>query len=208
MVVVEQVVGSGRAGKVHRRCPLVIACLVLLVWMTFSLRVFGVINRVSNIWEIGHSFSINQSRIILGFFCTTLNMVAITAKSEAASATSPIPTTNTTLNGVDGPKEKEKDLQPQEKEEVTTAEEKDTKAYNSSNGVTSQLCTWIASLQLEDIPDSVRTRAKYLFLDGIACALVGARVPWSQKAFDAMAVFEEKGKHVVIGYEEVGLPFS
>ncbi|OJZ82167.1 hypothetical protein ASPFODRAFT_196781 [Aspergillus luchuensis CBS 106.47] len=131
-------------------------------------------------------------------------MVAITAKSEAASATSPIPTTNTTLNGVDGPKEKEKDHRPQNKEEGTAAEEEEkvTKAYNSSNGVTSQLCTWIASLQLEDIPDSVRTRAKYLFLDGIACALVGARVPWSQKAFDAMAVFEEKGKHVVIGYEE------
>lgn len=135
-------------------------------------------------------------------------MVAITAKSEAASATSPIPTTNTTLNGVDGPKEKEKDHRPQNKEEGTAAEEEEkvTKAYNSSNGVTSQLCTWIASLQLEDIPDSVRTRAKYLFLDGIACALVGARVPWSQKAFDAMAVFEEKGKHVVIGYEEVFFP--
>ena len=43
MMVVEQVVGSsrGRAGKVHRRCPLVIACLVLLVWMTFSVCLWG-----------------------------------------------------------------------------------------------------------------------------------------------------------------------
>ncbi|EHA28565.1 hypothetical protein CBS63078_1698 [Aspergillus niger] len=131
-------------------------------------------------------------------------MVTITAKSEAASATSPISsnTITTTLNGVGDPKNKEKDLQLQEKEGEEEEISKETKAYNSSNGVTSQLCTWIASLQLDDIPDSVRTRAKYLFLDGIACALVGARVPWSQKAFDAMTAFEERGKHVVIGYEE------
>lgn len=135
-------------------------------------------------------------------------MVTITAKSEAASATSPISsnTITTTLNGVGDPKNKEKDLQLQEKEGEEEEISKETKAYNSSNGVTSQLCTWIASLQLDDIPDSVRTRAKYLFLDGIACALVGARVPWSQKAFDAMTAFEERGKHVVIGYEEVFLP--
>ncbi|PYH96174.1 cis-aconitic acid decarboxylase [Aspergillus ellipticus CBS 707.79] len=74
--------------------------------------------------------------------------------------------------------------------------------YNADGGVTSQLCSWIDGLTLEDIPEAVRTRAKYLFLDGLACALVGARVPWSQKAFDAMRNFEAPGKHVVIGYEE------
>ncbi|KAL5357223.1 2-methylcitrate dehydratase PrpD [Aspergillus floccosus] len=74
--------------------------------------------------------------------------------------------------------------------------------YNAQTSVTSQLCDWIDTLTLEDIPDRVRTRAKYLFLDGIGCALVGARVPWSEKAFDAMCMFEDPGRHVVVGYEE------
>lgn len=79
----------------------------------------------------------------------------------------------------------------------------ETTAYNAEGGITSQLCTWIEALNLDDVPDPVRTRAKYLFLDGIACALVGARVPWSAKAFEALSSFEDPGRHVVIGYEEV-----
>lgn len=70
-------------------------------------------------------------------------------------------------------------------------------------GVTSQLCKWIESLKLEDIPDTVRTRAKYLILDGIGCALVGAKVPWSSAAFDAFTGFDDPGRHVIIGYKTV-----
>lgn len=78
-----------------------------------------------------------------------------------------------------------------------------TSAYNAEGGVTNQLCTWIEALDLDKVPEPVRTRAKYLFLDGIASALVGARVPWSAKAFEALSSFEDPGRHVVIGYEEV-----
>lgn len=70
-------------------------------------------------------------------------------------------------------------------------------------GVTTQLCDWIHGLKLEDIPVDVQTRAKYLILDGLACALTGARVPWSADAAKAVLEFEEPGKHVVIGYKEV-----
>ena len=70
-------------------------------------------------------------------------------------------------------------------------------------GVTTQLCDWIHGLKLEDVPLHVQTRAKYLILDGLACALTGARVPWSVDAAKAVLEFEEPGKHVVIGYKEV-----
>lgn len=72
-------------------------------------------------------------------------------------------------------------------------------------GVTTQLCDWIHGLKLEDVPVHVQTRAKYLILDGLACALTGARVPWSVDAAKAMLEFEEPGKHVLIGYKEVFL---
>lgn len=73
-------------------------------------------------------------------------------------------------------------------------------------GVTTQLCDWIHGLKLEDIPEHVQTRAKYLILDGLACGLTGARVPWSAEAAKAVFEFEEPGKHVLIGYKEV-FPF-
>ena len=114
-------------------------------------------------------------------------MVVVAVQSQTAASAAP----STISNGID-------------KETHTKAQE--TTPYNADGGVTSQLCGWIAGLQLDDIPEAVRTRAKYLVLDGLACALVGARVPWSQKAFDAMRAFEAPGKHVVIGYEEVCYP--
>ena len=70
-------------------------------------------------------------------------------------------------------------------------------------GITTQLCDWIHGLKLEDVPVDVQTRAKYLILDGLACGLTGARVPWSADAAKAIIEFEEPGKHVLIGYKEV-----
>ncbi len=70
-------------------------------------------------------------------------------------------------------------------------------------GVTEQLCQWIHQITLEDVPDLVQERAKHLILDGIACGLVGAHVPWSEEAFSAINQFEARGEHAIIGYEEV-----
>ena len=70
-------------------------------------------------------------------------------------------------------------------------------------GVTTQLCNWIHSLKLEDVPLDVKTRAKYLVLDGLACALNGAHVPWSEQAAEAMLAFEEPGQHALFGWNNV-----
>ncbi|KAL5093966.1 hypothetical protein Trisim1_009438 [Trichoderma cf. simile WF8] len=67
---------------------------------------------------------------------------------------------------------------------------------------TGQLCTWISSLTYNDIPENLRIRAKYLILDGIACGLVGAHLPWSEKATQALIDLElTEGSAGVIGYE-------
>ena len=70
-------------------------------------------------------------------------------------------------------------------------------------GVTEELSQWIQRTTIEDVPESVRQRAKHLILDGIACGVVGARVPWSEEAFNAINQFEARGEHAIIGYKEV-----
>src|ERR1700743_390286 len=66
-------------------------------------------------------------------------------------------------------------------------------------GPTGQLATWVAELTLDDVPQIVVERAKHLLLDGIGCALVGAQLPWSRIATDAVLGLESAGDTVVIG---------
>ncbi len=75
-------------------------------------------------------------------------------------------------------------------------------------GATGALCTWADALTFSSVPADVKTRAKYLLLDGIGCALVGAHLPWSAKA--AMAIFEMEpaGTSEVIGWEKRISPLS
>jgi aconitate decarboxylase len=65
--------------------------------------------------------------------------------------------------------------------------------------VTWELAGWLAGLRLEDIPDDVRERARHVLLDGIACALVGARLEWSDLATEAVCALESAGECVLIG---------
>lgn len=58
-------------------------------------------------------------------------------------------------------------------------------------GPTGLLATWVAELTLDDVPPPVVDRAKHLLLDGIGCALVGAQLPWSRIATDAVLALEE-----------------
>lgn len=74
-------------------------------------------------------------------------------------------------------------------------------------GETGKLCTWINSIELSQIPDEIKTRAKYLILDGVACALVGAHFPWSEKAANAIFDMESSGSCNIIGWERVRPPF-
>ena len=52
-------------------------------------------------------------------------------------------------------------------------------------GPTGPLSSWLANTTLDDVPATVRERAKHLILDGIACALVGAQLPWSRTGVKA-----------------------
>lgn len=74
---------------------------------------------------------------------------------------------------------------------------------SDSPGVTKELCSWIHSLTIDDIPAAVKTRAKYLILDGICCALVGAHLPWTEKAVDALLAIEPQGNCTIWGHEKV-----
>ncbi|MGW4587797.1 MmgE/PrpD family protein [Amycolatopsis thermoflava] len=69
------------------------------------------------------------------------------------------------------------------------------------DGVTGRLATWIAGLRHDDIPDAVRERARHLLLDGLVCALVGARLPWSERAVDAVLALEGKGDVPLLGWD-------
>lgn len=73
------------------------------------------------------------------------------------------------------------------------------------SGPTGKLCLWIESITLSSIPESIKTRAKYLLLDGIACALVGAHLPWSEKAASVVLEMEPAGNCAVFGWEKASL---
>ena len=72
-------------------------------------------------------------------------------------------------------------------------------AATDPNGPTGRLATWVADLTFDDVPPNVVERAKHLLLDGVGCALVGAQLPWSRIATDAVLGLESPGDTVVIG---------
>jgi aconitate decarboxylase len=74
---------------------------------------------------------------------------------------------------------------------------------DAGDGVTRALCGWIHRLCLNDIPEEIRVRAKYLILDGIACAIVGAHLPWTETAAKAIFSMESPGNCAVWGWEKV-----
>jgi len=79
--------------------------------------------------------------------------------------------------------------------DTTTAQ-----AATDPAGPTGQLATWLAQLSLEQVPSHVRERAKHLILDGIGCAIVGAHLPWSRTAVEAVLALEGGGNSSVIGW--------
>ena len=71
---------------------------------------------------------------------------------------------------------------------------------SAPDGPTGQLATWAAELTLDDIPVTIRERAKHLLLDGFGCALIGAQLPWSRTAVEAVLEFEGIGTAPIIGW--------
>ena len=66
-------------------------------------------------------------------------------------------------------------------------------------GPTGKLASWVAELSLSDVPAQVVERAKHLLLDGMGCALIGAQLPWSRTATEAVLDIDRRGDTVVIG---------
>lgn len=66
-------------------------------------------------------------------------------------------------------------------------------------GATKQLAAFLAATSLDDIPGSVLERSAHVMLDGIACALVGAWLPWSSLAVEAVAALDGPGRAPVFG---------
>src|SRR6266481_8259845 len=77
---------------------------------------------------------------------------------------------------------------------------KRARASTDPNGPTGRLATWLANTTLDDIPTSVRERAKHLLLDGIACALVGAQLPVSRKRVEGVTKLDDAGNAMLIGW--------
>jgi aconitate decarboxylase len=69
-------------------------------------------------------------------------------------------------------------------------------------GPTAQLSHWISTVTLQGIPSEILERAKYLILDGIACGLVGAHLPASEKAANVLLALEPAGDATIIGWEK------
>lgn len=65
---------------------------------------------------------------------------------------------------------------------------------------TGRLSTWISSVDLSSVPPPILTRAKYLLLDGLGCGLVGAHLPWSEKAARVLLDLEPHGTAHVFGW--------
>lgn len=76
----------------------------------------------------------------------------------------------------------------------------DRRQPTDPEGVTGRLATWVADLEHEQVPQAVRERSRHLLLDGLICALVGARLPWSERAVDAVLALEGQGNVPVIGW--------
>ena len=67
-------------------------------------------------------------------------------------------------------------------------------------GPTGQLATWLAETSLTDVPAGVTSRAHYLLLDGIGCLLVGAQLPWSRTAVEAVTALDGDGTSMIAGW--------
>ena len=83
---------------------------------------------------------------------------------------------------------------------MTTSRQGAGSATTDPAGPTGQLCQWLADFRLDQAPVTARERAKTLILDGIACAIVGAQLPWSRKAARIVQQFEGRGNCTLIGW--------
>jgi aconitate decarboxylase len=83
---------------------------------------------------------------------------------------------------------------------MTSANPSNPSKPSNPAGATGKLSNWIHSTNLSTVPAQVVTRAKYLILDGVACALIGSHLPWSTIAAKSIFNMEPKGSCTVVGW--------
>lgn len=76
------------------------------------------------------------------------------------------------------------------------------RAASDPKGLTGQLCHWGCDLKLSQVPEHIQLRAKLIILDGLGCGLIGAHLPWSEKAAKAVLEFEPPGNCTLLGWED------
>jgi aconitate decarboxylase len=69
------------------------------------------------------------------------------------------------------------------------------------SGPTGRLATWVAKTTLDDVPASIRDRARHLVLDGIACALVGAQLPVSRIGVEGVTALDSAADAALVGWD-------
>ncbi|MCJ1473990.1 hypothetical protein MMC13_002646 [Lambiella insularis] len=79
---------------------------------------------------------------------------------------------------------------------------------SDASGPTGKICNWVYSVELKDIPEEIKTHTKFLILDGIACAVVGAQLPWSRTATKALLKMEGPGDCTVFGWDQRVSPLN
>ncbi len=74
------------------------------------------------------------------------------------------------------------------------------KSVSDPDGHTGKMCNWAVGLKLGDIPLDIQHRAKLIALDGLGCGLIGAHLPWSERATKTVLEIEPMGPCTVFGW--------
>ncbi len=73
---------------------------------------------------------------------------------------------------------------------------------------TPELAEFLASTSASDVPLDVVERTRFLLLDGIACGLVAAKLPWSVKAVEGTLAVDGDGPSALWGWDRRVTPMS
>lgn len=65
---------------------------------------------------------------------------------------------------------------------------------------TKTVAQFVAAATYADLPPEIVARTRHLILDGLACGLVGAKLPWSRTAVEAITELEGDGPATIWGW--------
>jgi aconitate decarboxylase len=74
--------------------------------------------------------------------------------------------------------------------------------------ITPRLCRFLADRALDDLPSEIVERTRHLLLDGLACGLVAARLPWSELAVEGTLAVDGDGDATLWGWNRTVTPMS